>query len=558
MTMAKRRALIVGWDGATYRWITPLLEEGRLPTLRRLTEEGAAGALRSTMPPHTAPGWTTVMTGKSPAGHGVFLFDEVMLQSYSCRGRILDSRLFAGQTIFDVVGAAGGKVAALWVPMTHPAWAVNGVMVSGYPAPHRGRGRTHPADRTDLLERVPVDPLGVDPAQLMAVYERKIAALTEIAREHVTDPSYDLVMVVYQEPDTAHHLFWKYSDPAYPRYDPAAAARYGNLVARCYERLDAALSHLLEAVDPDTLVLLMSDHGGAPAPTRYLHLNSWLASSGYLTARKGGGTGSEAAGTTLSHRVLEATVKRTPVGFRRALKAAAKSMPRGVLERIERTRFNADAIDWSRTQAYRFPILPTVEGVVINVRGRQPEGTVDPGAAYTRVRADLAARLRDVCDPETGQRAVAAIHFREDLYPHGPFAEQAPDLFIELAESHQAGQALAGRAFTAVPEAELDRYSGTHDMTGIVFARGTGVRAGYQIEGMGLLDVAPTLLWALEQPIPESMEGTIRHDLFAEGARSGPAAYMDFATQSFNTDFIYSEEEEESVRDRLRALGYIE
>src|SRR5438477_3347778 len=148
--MAKRRILIVGWDGATYRWIRPLLEAGRLPTLRRLMDEGTSGDVRATVPPHTAPGWTTALTGQGPASHGVFLFDELTPQTYACRGRILDSRAIAGQTIFDVIGAAGGKVAALWVPMTHPAWAVNGVMVSGYPAPQRGQGRTYPAHRSDL------------------------------------------------------------------------------------------------------------------------------------------------------------------------------------------------------------------------------------------------------------------------------------------------------------------------------------------------------------------------------------------------------------------------
>ena len=112
---------------------------------------------------------------------------------------------------------------------------------------------------------------------------------------------------------------------------------------------------------------------------------------------------------------------------------------------------------------------------------------------------------------------MAAVHCREDIYPRGRYAERAPDLLVEFAASHQGGPAVSGEPFTAVPRDELAHYSGTHDMTGIFLARGAGVRAGHRITDMTLLDLAPTVLWAAAQPIPEAMEGTVRRDLDAEG-----------------------------------------
>jgi predicted AlkP superfamily phosphohydrolase/phosphomutase len=73
--------------------------------------------------------------------HGVYMFQDYDALSYSYVGRTANSRYFAGQTIFDVVGEMGGTVAAVRVPMTYPAWPVKGVMVSGFPTPATRRNR---------------------------------------------------------------------------------------------------------------------------------------------------------------------------------------------------------------------------------------------------------------------------------------------------------------------------------------------------------------------------------------------------------------------------------
>ena len=135
-----RKVYVVGFDGATWRFIRPLVERGEMPNFQRLIAEGVSGDLKSVIPFQSAAAWVTFMTGKNSGKHGVYMFQDYDALSYTYAGRTANSRYFSGQTIFDIVGEMGGTVSAIRVPMTYPAWPINGVMVSGFPTPGRHPG----------------------------------------------------------------------------------------------------------------------------------------------------------------------------------------------------------------------------------------------------------------------------------------------------------------------------------------------------------------------------------------------------------------------------------
>ncbi|HWG83518.1 MAG TPA: alkaline phosphatase family protein, partial [Gaiellales bacterium] len=66
------RVLIVGWDGADWEILDPLLAAGELPNLAALIDRGRKGVSRSCLPSHSWAAWPTFLTGRDPAGHGVF------------------------------------------------------------------------------------------------------------------------------------------------------------------------------------------------------------------------------------------------------------------------------------------------------------------------------------------------------------------------------------------------------------------------------------------------------------------------------------------------------
>jgi len=100
------RLLVIGLDGATFDIIKPLIAQGRQPALSRLVAEGASGPLRSTIPPVSAPAWSTFMTGLNPGKHGIFQWRAYDPTKYTCLdGHLIISSRLAGRTFWDILGS---------------------------------------------------------------------------------------------------------------------------------------------------------------------------------------------------------------------------------------------------------------------------------------------------------------------------------------------------------------------------------------------------------------------------------------------------------------------
>ena len=147
------KVLIIGLDGATPDLVERWVAENKLPYLKQIMQNGVYGKLRSTYPPISPAAWTTFATGYNPGKHGTYDFRDYDPRRYSCfADTIVDSNAFAGKSIWDLVGAAGQKVGVITVPVTYPAWRVNGFMVSGYPTPDAAKSFAYPPE---LGQRIP-------------------------------------------------------------------------------------------------------------------------------------------------------------------------------------------------------------------------------------------------------------------------------------------------------------------------------------------------------------------------------------------------------------------
>ncbi len=147
------KVLVLGLDGATPELLERWVEEDKLPYLKQIMQKGIYGKLRSVYPPISPAAWTTFATGYNPGKHGTYDFRDYDTRRYSCfADTIVDSNAFAGKSIWDLVGAAGKKVGVVTVPVTYPAWKVNGFMVSGYPTPDTGKNFTYPPE---LAKEIP-------------------------------------------------------------------------------------------------------------------------------------------------------------------------------------------------------------------------------------------------------------------------------------------------------------------------------------------------------------------------------------------------------------------
>ncbi len=549
----RRQVLVIGLDGATFDIIDPLVAAGELPTLARLMEEGVRGHLMSTVPPNSAPAWTSFLTGVSPARHGILDFREVDLRRYEVfTGRFVNASAFAGRTILDRIAAHTRGVVAFRVPMTYPVWPLNGILVAGYPTPDRKRAYTYPPELADSLSPIALHShdeiarAGIEEERRNADYE--IAVLLKHLKRWLKENRHDFYMAVTGITDGFHHKFWKYHDPTHPLHNPNWPEEHKQVIREYYRRLDTAVGELLSLVDERWLVVVMSDHGGGPRPHRLFNTNAWLARHGWLAPAQG-------AGGRVMYRAARHALAwaRTHMPMRKWI---IDHMSPDMRRRALQVRQATAAIDWGRTVAYRVPLQFPAEGIEINVRGRQPQGIVSPGEQFERVRDEIMAALREARDPDTGQPVVSAVWRREDLYPNGETT--LPDILFLTNGRLACGDDLDA-LFSEQPLTSLERLSGDHTMEGIALFWGEGVQPGAQVD-LSIMDLPATLLWALGLPVPEDLDGRVLTEVFTPAyvqhhpVESGPPLWQ----ESSRSEEDLTPEEEEAIHKALARLGYVE
>ncbi len=542
------KILILGLDGATFDVMDPLFEKGQLPNLRSLMKEGAWGKLRSTIPNMSAPAWGAFMTGKNPGKLGVYDFYTYDPTKYSFfEPSLITSAPLAGQTLWDILGGLDYRVGVITVPVTYPPWEVNGFMVSGYPCPDTHRNYTFPGQLADVISECcnfRAD-LGrtASPEEIADVGYEMMSTRTSLALRLLKERPCDLLCLVLGATDMAQHLFWRYSAPVAPEHNPDQG-QYGDMIPKIYRRADDCLGRLLRETTENTLVFVLSDHGGGPAPTKEVNTNYWLRDQGLLRT-----------GRT---RQMVSSVQRSGLRFlKRTIRRWSKAraiLPQAMRHRVRQVSFNVASVVWSATQVYRFPMSPPAEGLVINMVGRQPQGVVRPGQEYESLRTSLIERILQLRDPETGEPIVEKVFRREELY-NGEHLGRAPDLVVLFKSAYMGGNGLDAPLLT--PH-RIGHINGQHSLDGILMATGRGIKRDYHLLSAHILDVTPTILYALDAPIPRDMDGKVLQDIFEESfLEDRPIRYGEPLGPSRAPEKDLTAEEQESMREKLRSLGYL-
>ncbi len=208
---------------------------------------------------------------------------------------------------------------------------------------------------------------------------------------------------------------------------------------------------------------------------------------------------------------------------------------------------------WSKTRAFT-SIRSTGEGVSINLAGREPDGIVDPGD-FERVRDEVMDRLASFVDPKTGRKPVKAIYRREEVFK-GKHADTAPDILMEPAEGYSLTHAKS-----AIEDA--DWVSGDHRPEGVIVAVGPNVRP-FEQPPM-LIDMAPTILAALDAPASIEHTGRVLHELVGSEAsvskraeEPSKPAFQIPGMPTGDEEPTVSDTEADEMEEHLRGLGYIE
>lgn len=452
-----RRVMVIGLDSAP-----PEVFFGealsRLPNLARLVERGLHGPLRSCHPPISLTAWAVMTTSVSPGPLGLYGFRHRKGHSYD-QGWAPNSYSVRAPRMWDVLGRAGLRSCLVGVPPGYPPKALRGWSVSCFLTPPGAERYTHPAELQDEIEarfgRVVFDvPFRVeDRDRLRASLFEMTAQHFDVARHLAATKPWDFFMVMEVGLDRLHHAFWKFIDPAHPKYEPGNP--YAEVADQYYRLLDDRIGELLE-VAPDAAVLVVSDHG-ARAMQGAFCINEWLIERGWL--------------------VLE----RPPDGV-----VGPERAP----------------IDWSRTRAWGWGGY--YARIFLNVEGREEQGIVPPGD-YDALRTELAAELATITDPE-GRPIPVQVHRPEDLYVR--CVGDRPDLMVYLDDLRWRSAGTIGHGTLHLFENDIGPDDCVHSMDGIFVLSDPAIdHGGAVVDGLSLLDVAPTVLSLMGVPVPDDMEG---------------------------------------------------
>ncbi|MFP4082641.1 MAG: alkaline phosphatase family protein [Candidatus Aminicenantes bacterium] len=257
--------------------------------------------------------------------------------------------------------------------------------------------------------------------------------------------------------DQRQHMFWRLIDKKHPMYDPTLASKYGNAIENIYIEMDSLLEKALKRVDKDTTVLVMSDHGFTPF-RRGLNLNSWLKENGYLRLINEWKQGEEA--------------------------------------------FFLNT-DWSRTKAYALGL----NGLYINQRGREAEGIVSSGTEKEALVREIARKLENLTDPQTGEKVVLHAYVAKDVY-QGPYVEEAPDIIVGYNRGYRVSWASPlGRIPKSILEDNTEKWSGDHCMAPDVIPGILLANRKIKSDSPALYDLTPTILKIFGLPKTREMIG---------------------------------------------------
>jgi predicted AlkP superfamily phosphohydrolase/phosphomutase len=437
-------------------------------------------------------------------------------------------------------------------------------MIAGIPYPHKSRRLCWPRDLLHTLRRQGWDLALNASDDLGGSYAHYVQGLQRLIRHRAAATTWlmdkydpDFLAVHFLETDQVQHRFWQFMEEE-PRYDPGGP--HTDAILRVFQEIDRAIAALIEAAGQEAMICVMSDHGAGPI-RHQVWPNNWLIQNGYLALkptpwvrlkqfiyRLGLSPAAirEAAPERLKLAILQFFERQKGRAIADREEDAADQIQRkGLVDRLtERLAIDFYDVDWAHTVA--FSTGTTALGYIwLNVAGRQPQGIVQPGTDYVETREEIASTLH-------AWDAVGSVHYRTDLW-HGAQLRHAPDLVIRWAAPTTDARYFQTRVSSPHLIKQVPNDYASHRPEGLFAFHGPHVQPGSC--RADIIDLAPTLLWLLGQPVPAHMDGRVLKECFT---LQRPIQSIDLPLEETAADLDLTEDDEAAIQEALRGLGYLD
>jgi predicted AlkP superfamily phosphohydrolase/phosphomutase len=469
------RTVVIGLDGVDWKMLDRFIEEGLLPNIESIYDEGFHGDLRSIDPPVSVPAWISFFTGKKPDKLGLYYF---MVKEDGSNDITRDHRL--GEHNSTAFWNRMDDIGVIGVPSSIPTEDLNGFLVSGPFAP-----RESSEEVEDLVEKFDYDPYLPNMWQFKKSLE-KLGNEADFADAVLDEKDPEFFMFTTSVTDRLQHSFWDNEEK----------------MEELYREVDDFVGRVIQHFDSEEdNVFIVSDHGFEGMEKNF-YLNSWLREEGYLALNQ---EDEDSAGRE-DFRYRVKRFSKNLLSRLGLLEFAIDYVPEGIRDSVRESGDVWGKIDFSETKA--FAAANYVGEIYIN-KEEYENGCV-PEGEFDEVRDEIIKKLKQVEDPETGEEVVEEVWKGEEIYNR--YDDQSPDiLFYTTDMKYKVKHDLHSKIFEeSVP-------IGAHGLNGVILGRGPDIKKGGV--NMHLTDVAPTLLHLMREAVPEDMDGEVRKEIFKKGSK---------------------------------------
>lgn len=458
-----KKVFVLGIDGAMPDKIFgEWLDE--LPNIKKLMNQGCYAKLNSSIPPLSAVAWLSMMTGKPPAEHGIFEYIYRKGNSYDF-DNLINSHCVEEKTIWNILGEQGKKSAICFAPLTWPPKPINGNLITGFLTPLREDVEfTYPKELKQEINSLFDEPLLMNIKDFRNLSKedsfKRGLKLTEMYFDSMKyvlkNKKWDFFFGLMNMSDRMNHCFWKFCDKKHRDYKPNSP--YENVLKDYYKFVDKQIGELINLLDENTQIIIVSDHGITRLHTR-VNLSDWLIKEGYL--------------------VLKEDVKIT-----------------------EPCRLEINMIDWKKTKVF---VIGAYEAqLYINLKGREPFGIVEQ-EEYGFLIKELKEKLKNI-PGDNGWKLNTKIFKKKDFV--GKNQHLAPDMIVYFDNlEYGCNSTRIGNQTLWSPQTAMGSDDAGHSRQGI-FIQNQSLNKG-DIKEIDILDIAPTILNKLNLEVPKGLKGKI-------------------------------------------------
>jgi predicted AlkP superfamily phosphohydrolase/phosphomutase len=486
-----KRVVVLGLDGFTWKTLDYLRKHVEMQNLEKLRNNSAWGTLLSTKPPSTIPAWISFITGVDAGKHGVFTF--LQPKGTLKNTPVVTSADIKTLTLQEILRKRGKKSILINLPCGTPALTKDitlGSFIS------RKSERIHPKSLEDELKEYELTAdteFNKGPREhinrLMEVMDKRFNTAKKLYKK-----DWDFFFVLLSATDQLQHHI-------YDIIEDGTLGEYKDGIIRFYKRVDEIIGWFSDNIDEDTVLILMSDHG-FKAYHYAFSINNFLNKHGFLKYKKG----DMPAMTETNEEIRQKDAKKPKLNIKRIIKplyghpATRKIIVRAyrivrsivpIEKYVELEKFEWITPDIDKSSAISF----TRDSVFIN--HKKLGGIVDDKEAE-ELKKKIVDLLRKERSPLTGKSPFSSVETREEAYK-GNEIDKAPDIILNYSDHNP----MTGHY---TQDVYAEQIINTHDPYGIFLIHRKGV-AGEKLNERSILDIAPTILYLMGQPIPSYFDG---------------------------------------------------